>query len=155
MSNGTTAPTLKPSILTQLLTGKDNMTHDVSRYLGAIGGLAMMVFTGYTVYTTHTFDSFQFATGFSALLAGLGLSVKLKENSEPDPIAAGIAGGITIAENAVEKINPKLMPLINEAASVAVAAQHGEQFQQLIPAITSSLVNALSLAGVIKTSSTI
>lgn len=70
--------------LRQMLTGRDNATWDIVRVLGA---LAVLVALGLTVYSVvwrgQPFDLQSFGLGVCALFSGLGLSLKLKEGSEP------------------------------------------------------------------------
>lgn len=70
-------------ILTQCLTGKDNETHDVIRWLVVVGVLAGIALQTYHTFTTGEFDLQQFGIGMGSLLSGAGVALKLKENSEP------------------------------------------------------------------------
>ena len=72
------------SIFTQLLTGQDNQTHDIARWLAALSvltGLALQIYV--TVQLKQPLDLQQFGIGMGTLLAGFGAAIKLKENSEP------------------------------------------------------------------------
>jgi preprotein translocase subunit SecG len=71
-------------IIKQLLTGKDNQTHDFVRWLGV---LAVLVALGLTVYVVvwrgQPFDLQQFGVGMGSVFAALGAALKLKETTEP------------------------------------------------------------------------
>lgn len=71
-------------VLTQLLTGKDNQTHDIARWGGALVILVGLFLEVYSVIVLkRSFDLMQYGTGWAAVLGGIGMSVKIKENSEP------------------------------------------------------------------------
>ena len=71
-------------IFRQLLTGADNETHDVGRYI-AVGSfltaLALEVFA--VVHKGQPFDIQNFGTGIGILMAGVGAMLKFKESTEP------------------------------------------------------------------------
>jgi hypothetical protein len=71
-------------IFRQLLTGKDNATHDVARWL-AVASFAVGL--GLTIYATvvrgQLFNLSDFGLGIGALFVGAGAAIKLKEGSEP------------------------------------------------------------------------
>ena len=69
---------------TNMVTGKDNITYDIVRWLGFLGAIVMLVLEIYTVLTTGLFDIINFGTGYTLLLSGIGVGVKLKESSEPE-----------------------------------------------------------------------
>jgi hypothetical protein len=71
-------------ILTQLLTGKDNTTHDLFRWLAVgsvVTGLALEIYS--VVSLKKTFDMQAFGLGMAAVFAGAGAGLKLKEGTEP------------------------------------------------------------------------
>lgn len=71
-------------ILKQLLTGKDNETHNMAKYLGLITfllGLGLEIYS--VVYNNEKFDLKDFGTGMGLLFAGYGAALKLGETSEP------------------------------------------------------------------------
>jgi hypothetical protein len=70
-------------ILTQCLTGKDNKTHDVIRWLTMVSVLAGIALQTYHTIMTGEFDLQQFGIGNAGLLSGAGAALKLKENTEP------------------------------------------------------------------------
>lgn len=71
-------------ILTQLLTGKDNVTHDVVRWLAV---LSIVVGLGLAIYVVvvkgQPFDLQSFGLGIGAVFLSVGGALKLKEGSEP------------------------------------------------------------------------
>lgn len=70
-------------MLKNTFTGVDNETIDIGRVLLAMGCLSFLGCAFYSLYKGQTFDAVAFGAGFSALLAGGGLGIKLKENTEP------------------------------------------------------------------------
>jgi hypothetical protein len=73
-----------PSPLTQVLTGKDNKTHDIIRHLGLAGCVWFLIAESYIVIHTGNFDVMTFGTAFPLLLVGIGGALKIKETTEPD-----------------------------------------------------------------------
>lgn len=71
------------SVLRQLFTGADGQTHDIGRYLWALGVLTMIIYAGWHVIQNHQFDPVAYGTGLGALLAGGGAGVALKYRAEP------------------------------------------------------------------------
>ena len=73
-------------ILRHILTGKDNSTHDVGRWMACIAFIEAMILEIYRVIVQgHDFIMQDFGTGVGILFAGLGFLMKAKETSEPDP----------------------------------------------------------------------
>ena len=74
------------SILTQLLTGQDNRTHDFMRWIGLGGALTALGLQIYVVvWKGQPFDLQAFGIGFGALCASVGAALRLKETTEPKP----------------------------------------------------------------------
>lgn len=74
------------SILRNLFTGVDGITHDIGRYLAAGTGAGAIFFQGWDVIVNHVaFDCTKYGMGVGALAAGIGAFQKLKENQEPKP----------------------------------------------------------------------
>lgn len=72
-----------PPILSQLLTGRDNQTHDIARWLAAA---SFAVGLGLTIYVTIRGQPFalqDFGAGIGILFVAVGAAIKLKEGSEP------------------------------------------------------------------------
>ena len=65
-------------ILKHLFTGKDNETHDLVHYLAAIVILVGIVLQCYATIVQIAFSLQEYGIGSSSMLAGLGLSLKLK-----------------------------------------------------------------------------
>ncbi len=71
-------------IINQLLTGKDNHTHDFVRWLGVLSVLVALVLTVYVVvWRSQIFDLQQFGIGMGSVFAAIGAALKLKETTEP------------------------------------------------------------------------
>jgi uncharacterized membrane protein len=70
-------------ILKQLLTGRDNQTHDVARHLAVIAVLAGIGLQAWAIHKGQPFSLNDYGIGMGSLLSGLGVAIKLKENSEP------------------------------------------------------------------------
>lgn len=76
-----------PKILRQLLTGADNSTHDVGRWLWLAGFVAYIAFQGYAILKGQSWDPQEFAIGLGAVLALGGAGVAVKASTEPKPTA--------------------------------------------------------------------
>lgn len=70
-------------ILIDILTGIDGKTFDEGRVLGFVTVLTFLLLSGLDVYFTHTFEYEHFGLGISTIFAGIGINLKLKENTEP------------------------------------------------------------------------
>ncbi len=71
-------------VLNDMLTGLDNQTHDIARWLAAASFVVAMGLSVYVVvWKGQAFDLQQYGIGLSALFAGLGVALKLKESTEP------------------------------------------------------------------------
>ena len=72
------------SIVRQLLTGVDNQTHDLGRWLAAVSsatGLGLQVYV--VAWKGQPFDMAAFGLGCGALAAGVGAMLRLKADTEP------------------------------------------------------------------------
>lgn len=72
-------------ILKQLLTGKDNETHDMAKYLGLVTfviGISLEVYS--IVWRGEKFSFQEYGTGLGLLFAGYGAALKLGESSQPE-----------------------------------------------------------------------
>jgi hypothetical protein len=67
----------------QAFSGKDNETLDIGRILWAAGVASYIVFAGFVVYHSKGFDGITYGTGFAAVLAAGGVTLKLKNDTEP------------------------------------------------------------------------
>jgi hypothetical protein len=73
---------MKP--LRDMLTGKDNETHDFMRWLGMLGGLTALGLQIYAVVSKgQPFDMQAFGIGLGALVAGVGAALGMKKDTEP------------------------------------------------------------------------
>ena len=72
------------NILTQLLTGKDNQTHDIARWLVALVVLVALALQCYHTITTGEFNLQDYGIGTGTLLATSGLAIRIKSSTEPD-----------------------------------------------------------------------
>jgi hypothetical protein len=70
-------------IVKQLLTGKDNKTHDIGRWMIFISFIVGLGLEVYSVVGEKVFDLQQFGVGVGVMLAGFGAGTKLKETTEP------------------------------------------------------------------------
>jgi hypothetical protein len=72
------------SVLNNLLTGKDNETHDIGRWLCIIYsavGIGLVLYT--VIGRGEAFSLEQFGIGTAAIAGGFGAFLKLKESTEP------------------------------------------------------------------------
>lgn len=73
-------------ILTDILTGADNVTHDIGRWFAALGGSSGIGLSVYDVVANHAhFSPQEFGVGMAALATGVGAMLKLKAETEPKP----------------------------------------------------------------------
>lgn len=72
------------SFWNNILTGKDNKTHDIGRFIWLLGCLAFLVFEGFVVYYKKEFDMTGFGVGFGGLLMTGGGALLLKKSTEPE-----------------------------------------------------------------------
>lgn len=71
-------------VLKQLLTGRDNNTHDLFRWLSLVSVLTALGLEIYSVvWLKKAFDMQAYGLGLAAVFAGAGAGLKLKEGSEP------------------------------------------------------------------------
>lgn len=71
------------NFLIHCFTGKDNQTFDIGRLLWATGVIVFLVYGGWHVIRNHQFDPLAFGSGLGAALAGGGLGVGFKKDTEP------------------------------------------------------------------------
>jgi len=70
-------------ILTHLLTGKDNKTHDISRWTWLIGFVAIICIAIYEVMQAQHISLTELAEALGLVSGAGGASVMMKQNSEP------------------------------------------------------------------------
>ena len=66
-----------------LLTGKDNQTYEISRFLLFIGFISFIVFAAYDIFLSHHFDPINYSTGLTGLLFGGAGGIAVKAKTEP------------------------------------------------------------------------
>lgn len=74
------------SILRDIFTGADGVSHDIGRYMAAgstLVGLGLQVYA--VAWKGQAFDFQAFGIGCGALAAGVGAMLKLKADTEPTP----------------------------------------------------------------------
>jgi uncharacterized membrane protein (DUF2068 family) len=72
------------TMVRQLLTGVDNKTHDVARWLAVVSVLTFLSLTVYDIVVLHREWKMQdFGIGLGAVLGAVGVLIKLKEAAEP------------------------------------------------------------------------
>lgn len=69
--------------LKHILTGKDNKTYDVTKFLGTICVLVGLGLEIYSVIFGVPFNFAEYGTGIGILLGSIAGSLKLKETTEP------------------------------------------------------------------------
>ena len=72
-----------PEILTHLLTGKDNKTHDIARWTWLIGFIAIICIAIYEVLQAHPVSLTEFAEALGIVSGAGGASVMMKKDAEP------------------------------------------------------------------------
>jgi len=71
------------STIRKLLSGIDNTTPDIARWLWLAGFVAYIAFQGYAILKGQTWDPQEFAIGLGAVLALGGAGVAVKASTEP------------------------------------------------------------------------
>jgi hypothetical protein len=73
-----------PEFLKQLVTGKDNQTHDVIRWAAVLGVLQALGLSAFDVVAHNAhFNLQEFGIGLGALLAAVGAALGMKKDTEP------------------------------------------------------------------------
>ena len=70
-------------IFNDLLTGKDNQTHDLGRWTWLIGFFAVIVIAIYEVMQSKAINLTELASALGIVSGAGGASVMMKSNSEP------------------------------------------------------------------------
>jgi len=70
-------------VFKQLLTGKDNQTHDLGRWTWMIGFLAVIAIAIYEVMQAKSISLTELASALGIVSGAGGASVMMKQNSEP------------------------------------------------------------------------
>lgn len=72
------------TILNNLITGRDNKTHDYMRLLTIIGFMVFIVLEIREVWMNSKFAEEEYARALMYMLGGSGLGIFLKKDDEPD-----------------------------------------------------------------------
>ena len=70
-------------ILNQLLTGKDNQTHDIARWTWLVGFIAIICIAVYEVMQAHQISLTELAEALGLISGAGGASVMMKKDTEP------------------------------------------------------------------------
>ncbi|MGC1344137.1 MAG: hypothetical protein WA854_17520 [Candidatus Binataceae bacterium] len=76
--------------LSDILTGKDNLTYDAARVVGVLGALSYIVFWCIQVGITRHFgatDADAYGRGLGVVMLAMAGACAIKRSTEPDPIA--------------------------------------------------------------------
>jgi hypothetical protein len=71
-------------IINDLLTGKDNQTHDLGRWTWLIGFVAIIAIATYEVMQSKAISLTELASALGIVSGAGGASVMMKQNSEPE-----------------------------------------------------------------------
>ena len=72
-------------VIKDMVTGKDNQTHDVIRWLAVLTFITSLGLTIYVVVLKdRPFNIQEFGIAVSTIFASIGAALKLKETTEPD-----------------------------------------------------------------------
>ena len=71
-------------IINDLLTGKDNQTHDLGRWTWFIGFVAIIAIAIYEVMQSKAISLTELASALGIVSGAGGASVMMKQNSEPE-----------------------------------------------------------------------
>jgi len=75
-------------LLTDILTGKDNLTFDAARVVGVVGAIAYIAFWCVQVWHVRRFepqDADAYGKGLGIVLLAMAGAVMLKRSTEPEP----------------------------------------------------------------------
>jgi hypothetical protein len=78
--------------ISDILTGKDNLTYDAARVVGVLGAFAYIVFWSVQVALTRRFgpgDADAYGRGLGVVMLAMAGACAIKKNTEPDPPAEG------------------------------------------------------------------
>ncbi len=66
------------------LTGRDNMTYDASKFLGAIAFICYIALAVYNSYKGTPWSAADISGGISAMAVAFGINLRLKHPTEPE-----------------------------------------------------------------------
>jgi len=75
-------------LLSDILTGKDNLTYDAARVVGVLGAFAYIVFWSVQVALTRRFgagDADAYGRGLGVVMLAMAGACAIKKSTEPDP----------------------------------------------------------------------
>jgi hypothetical protein len=72
-----------PGVMRSMLSGKDNMSVDVMRVLVGMFGIALVVFTAWSVERGGTFEPLGFVGACGGLLTSAATALRIKAPAEP------------------------------------------------------------------------
>lgn len=73
--------------LSDILTGKDNLTFDAARVVGVLGAFAYVIFWTAAVFRLGSFtaaDASAYGAGLGLVLVAMAGAVRLKQETEPE-----------------------------------------------------------------------
>lgn len=76
---------IPPTIIKDLLTGKDNQTHDIARWSWMITTIVIIVGAAYNAFHSNLFGIRDFAESIGIIAGAHGAAVLMKKDSEPMP----------------------------------------------------------------------
>jgi hypothetical protein len=71
-------------VINDLLTGKDNQTHDLGRWAWMLGFLTVIAIAIYEVYQARPISLTELASALGIISGAGGASVMMKSNTEPE-----------------------------------------------------------------------
>lgn len=71
------------SIVRNILTGKDNRTHDIARWSWMITTVIIIIGAAYNAYHSNLFGVRDFAESIGIIVGAHGAAVLMKKDSEP------------------------------------------------------------------------
>ncbi len=77
-------------LLSDILTGKDNLTYDAARVVGVLGAFAYVAFWCFQVATSRHFGAVEadaYGRGLGLVLLAMAGACAIKRTTEPDPPA--------------------------------------------------------------------
>ena len=69
----------------QMITGKDNHTHDLGRWSWVICTVSVLAHDGYQLFHDTKVDVKDLAIALAAIVAAHGIALGLKKDTEPEP----------------------------------------------------------------------
>lgn len=91
-------------LLTQMMTGKDGVTHDLMRYMAVVSlavGLGLVIYV--VVVKGQPFDLTSYGMGVGALFLSVGGALNLKAGTEPGEQSPTIVATSTTTSTITEK----------------------------------------------------